>query len=535
MDFKHAKINKKLDHWTIVILLLSLCLGFNYLISKLNWQIDFSNEKKYSLSQESVALLNKIKEPVDIILTIKDDNDFPKVMQKFLNDFNILLQSIQTVSTNHQIRVTFLEIDSPHPTPTYLQQYNITEPNLIIVASQTGGKKTIFRYNVPVGTNPYDNSKAFSSEDALSRQAIFESGFYTNWKESFNGVLEPTEFRGEETLVRAILEVAAQNSKKNTVYFTSGHGESSPSDFDENRGFSYFKTMLEDQNLEVESLDLSLASKVPDNAKIVVIAGPKGTFQDQEVAVLRSYLNERGGKIILAIDPVEELSTFDRPVFGLRGILKEWGLRCHDMLVYDPSYQNFDIFTGAYLLRTYNTNNQHKIISNLTDMGLSIHSDRCRPVETTNSDNNSISDSYELIFSSKEALALSGWTQRKKPPQKNELLDLEGNIPIIAISEKGNKTHNIRIPDTKIAALGSSSILSNKYLRKNSGNQILAKNIIYWMREYDSMLEIKPRLINHYKISMKQNEFDQYLYIIATIPASVALLGLFVTWLRKEL
>ena len=86
-------------------------------------------------------------------------------------------------------------------------------------------------------------------------------------------------------------------------------------------------------------------------------------------------------------------------------------------------------------------------------MGLSIHSDRCRPVETTNSDNNSISDSYELIFSSKEALALSGWTQRKKPPKKNELLDLEGNIPIIAISEKGNKTHNIRIPDTKIAAL----------------------------------------------------------------------------------
>ena len=93
------------------------------------------------------------------------------------------------------------------------------------------------------------------------------------------------------------------------------------------------------------------------------------------------------------------------------------------MLVYDPSYQNFDIFTGAYLLRTYNSNNQHKIISNLTDMGLSIHSDRCRPVETTNSDNNSISDCYELVFSSKEALALSGWTQRKKPPPKNELLD----------------------------------------------------------------------------------------------------------------
>ena len=72
---------------------------------------------------------------------------------------------------------------------------------------------------MPVGTNPYDNSKAFSSEDALSRQAIFESGFYTNWKESFNGVLEPTEFRGEETLVRAILEVQHKIQKKYSLFY----------------------------------------------------------------------------------------------------------------------------------------------------------------------------------------------------------------------------------------------------------------------------------------------------------------------------
>ena len=55
------------------------------------------------------------------------------------------------------------------------------------------------------------------------------------------------------------------------------------------------------------------------------------------------------------------------------------------------------------------------------------------------------------------------------------------------------------------------------------------------MREYDSMLEIKPRMIDNYKISMQQEEFDNYLYIITAIPVFVALLGLFVSWLRKEL
>ena len=41
---------------------------------------------------------------------------------------------------------------------------------------------------------------------------------------------------------------------------------------------------------------------------MIIIAGPKGTFQDQEVASIQSFLNNRGGKLLLAIDPVEELS-----------------------------------------------------------------------------------------------------------------------------------------------------------------------------------------------------------------------------------
>ena len=32
------------------------------------------------------------------------------------------------------------------------------------------------------------------------KKAIWESDFYSDWKESYNGVLEPTNFRGEENL-----------------------------------------------------------------------------------------------------------------------------------------------------------------------------------------------------------------------------------------------------------------------------------------------------------------------------------------------
>ena len=79
---------------------------------------------------------------------------------------------------------------------------------MIIVASKKG--QNTFRYDFHNSSNPYDNSATFISRDASARKAIWESDFYSEWKESYNGVLEPTNFRGEENFVRTILEIAGK-------------------------------------------------------------------------------------------------------------------------------------------------------------------------------------------------------------------------------------------------------------------------------------------------------------------------------------
>ena len=533
MDFRHSTRNNRLEHWIIVILISSLCLGLNFFISKVNWQFDLSKETKYSLSKESIALLNKLEEPVEIIVTIKQENDLPKITQKFINDVKLLLSAFENAPTSKQIRTTYLDVESPKPPPSYLNDYQLNEPNLIIVASKKGGQKTLFRYDFHNSSNPYDNSTTFISKDASARKAIWESNFYSEWKESYNGVLEPTNFRGEENFVRTILEIAGKKSSRNTAYFTTGHGEKSPFDLDTNDGYSEMARILEDRNTKVSTIDLSLVKRIPDNAKMIVIAGPKGTFQDQEIASIQSFLNNRGGKLLLAIDPIEELSVLDRPAFGLRPLLKEWGIRCHDMLIYDSSPESYDFFSGAYNLRTYLDKNNHEIVKKIVELGLSIQTDRCRPIETTSVNEGKIV-TKELIFSSEKSLGLSGWTQRKTPPEKNPLLDLEGNIPVISTSEE---IYNSNYTSTKgkIIALGSSSILSNKFLAKSTGNHLLGKNIIYWINENPDMLEIPLREIDTYSISMQEDEFDNLLYAIAIVPIFVAFAGIFVGWLRKEL
>ena len=89
------------------------------------------------------------------------------------------------------------------------------------------------------------------------------------------------------------------------------------------------------------------------------------------------------------------------------------------------------------------------------------------------------------------------------------MLDLEGNIPIISTSEEINHS-NMNGTKGKIIAIGSSSILSNKFLSKNTGNHLLGKNIVYWINENPKMLEIDPREVDTLPISMKKKILITY-------------------------
>ena len=503
----------------------------NFLISKIKLSVDLTKDSKYSLSPETVSLLNKTISPVDIIITIPENNELPKIVQKLILDLNLLFTSFENSKSKYPIRVHRINIDTAIPSSELIQKYQITERNQIIVMTPTGGKKVLYQYQDIAGTNVLDSSNIFRSKDSLARESIWELGFYKNWQETNNGVLEPSEFRGEQIILNSILEVASRNDKRRTAYFTRGHGEGSPSDINSHNGFSELRSIIEDKNIKVSSLDLSTTNKIPDDAKIILITGPKGTFQDKEISLLRDFINFQKGRLFVALDPIEEISMIDRPAFGLRSMFKEWGIRCHDMLINDPNQNNFDIFTGDYSLKTYAKKYTHKITEKLKEGRFSIQSTRMRPVEITKNVNFTTN---EILYSSKSSWALSSWTNRKYPPIKNEILDMEGPIPVIATSEYKNDINNFTSRG-KLIVIGSSKIFTNKRLKENSGNRILSKNIFNWLLDETNLLDLKPQKINLYSLNMSQTEFSKLMYSLAIIPLCVALLGAFVSWLRKDL
>lgn len=535
MDFKQSKRNKKLDSLLTVILLTTFLLCLNFILSGINYSIDLTNDSKYSLSPETISKLNKITKPVEIIITIPENNKQPKIIQKLLHDLTLILESFQNLRLKNKIRVHKINLDSALSTSALINKYKLTERNQILAITPSGKKRLIFKYEEIEGSNILDKNNLFRSKDSLARETVWSSGFYGKWKENSSGVMEPTEFRGEEVILQSIIEVGTLSNERRVAYFTRGHGEGSPSDINPIKGFSELRTILEEQNIKVSTIDLSIIEKIPSDAKLIIVTAPKGTFRDQEISILRNFVNHEGGKLLVALDPVEEISSIDRPAFGLREILLEWGIRCHDMLIYDPQRQNFDIFTGDYSLRTYSKGKVHRIINKLREGRFAIQTSRVRPVESIKTKTANI-ETTEILFSSRESWGVSSWVNRQFPPKKNDLLDMKGPVPVVAISEINKTSIGNKFPTKgKLIVIGSSSLLTNKRLKENSGNRYLGKNMIYWLLDDDEMLEVESKKINIYTLNLTSEELSELLYLLSVIPVMVALIGTFVGWLRKEL
>lgn len=98
--------------------------------------------------------------------------------------------------------------------------------------------------------------------------------------------------------------------EKRKAYLTVGHGElthpeSLPAElkFAERRS-SEFKRVLGSLNYEVKDLGLiDLAKDVPEDATVVVVAGPTLPLQPGEWAALERYL-DRGGRLMVVMDPL---------------------------------------------------------------------------------------------------------------------------------------------------------------------------------------------------------------------------------------
>lgn len=214
--------------------------------------IDLTEGKEYTLSDTTVDLLQGLDQPVHAVAF------YPEGAPR-RDEADIWLQQYERESGGS---FTYEFID-PDRSPAQAQAYGITSANVI----------------------------------------VFEQGDKT----------AQTSALSERELTSAISR--AMIGGRRQIYAITGHGERNFSGF-EAADFSQVNTELTNANFAVTPLNLIEAGGVPDDADMLVIAGPTAQFTASEVDMLRTYLDGGGAALILS-DPLAGGGSFGNGVTGV--------------------------------------------------------------------------------------------------------------------------------------------------------------------------------------------------------------------------
>jgi ABC-type uncharacterized transport system involved in gliding motility auxiliary subunit len=317
----------------------------------------------------------------------------------------------------------------------------------------------------------------------------------------------------EEKLTNALVKVMREG--KRVVYIVQGHGEADLASSDR-PGFTEAKAALEKANYEVRPLALARQGKVPDDAAVVIVPGPRTDFFGPEIDALDAYLG-RGGKLLAMVNP--PFPERSQPE-ALRKLLGRWGLALADDLVIElnPIGQVFGIGPQVPIVQQYEPHPITRDMRGITTLfpltrsiavatpppaGVTV-----QPLARTTPDSWGETD--------RQALEQG---QAKPDPQ-----DAKGPLAVAAVATKDK---------ARVVLYGTSNLASNQFLNVQ-GNRDFFLNTVSWLGEEEDQISIRPRDTKQTPVFLTSQQAQAVFWLPVVILPGLALAGGIVAVARRR-
>jgi ABC-type uncharacterized transport system involved in gliding motility auxiliary subunit len=345
----------------------------------------------------------------------------------------------------------------------------------------------------------------------------------------YDGRTEKVTSDSEQELTNAIAKVVHGRQPK--VYFVQGHGEKDPVS-SERGGYSELAAALRAENFAVEKLVLAQQTAVPDDADVVVVAGPRTDYLLPELEMLRAYLR-RGGKLLVMVDPPE---TPDRPpLTNLARFLREWAVEVGDNVVVDLSPVGRLLGTGPSVpvAASYPAHAITEGFNVLTAYPLARSVSPITGVEGRTAQ--AIVETSPSSWAETDLKRLLAEGQAQREENRG---DRAGPITLaVAVTataaDAPAAANGAEKPETRIVAVGDSDFAANVAIGVQ-GNRDLALNMLNWLARRESLIAIRPREPSDRRITMTADQQARVFWLtLAIIPGLLLLAGVQVWWRRR--
>jgi len=294
---KHNQLALKGGSYSLIItaVLLAILIVINIFAATLPTTLtkfDISASKLYSITSNTKAVVNNLKQDVTIYWIVQADQE-DTIIENLLGKYDGLSSHIDVVKKN------------PDVFPTFAEQYTdeVVQNNSLVVES---GDR--YRY--------------------IALEEIYE---YELDYSTYSYVI--TGFDGEGAITSAIDYVVSEDLPK--VYVLEGHGEGElPTTFSDS---------MEKENIEGETLSLLTVDEIPEDADAIMIYAPQSDISENEKTMLADYA-ENGGKLLVIAGPVEGVE-----LINLNSLLSDYGVTMNEGIVIEGNRNNY-AFGYPYIL-----------------------------------------------------------------------------------------------------------------------------------------------------------------------------------------
>jgi ABC-type uncharacterized transport system involved in gliding motility auxiliary subunit len=448
-----------------VFFLIGILAFVNYLGAQHVKRVDTTTEKIYSLSDESTKVVQQIKQDLHIRAFYPGGEYAP--VKEVLELFK---------GKNNKISYEFID---PDKQPGVAQRYQVTQYGEL--------------------QNP------MTGESIRYGTLILDMGGKTERIEKQSEALH------EEDLTNALTKLV--KGVKKTIYFTQGHGEKNIDDTEKN-GYSIARAGLEKDNYVVKPVNLVEQGKVPDDASVLVMAGPKNEPFSNEMDFIQAYL-DKGGSVLILLDP--------SPAPSLSDFMKKWSIDVGNNIVLDASGIG-RLFGAGPEIPLVTTYGNHKITQGMK--GVMTFFPLVRSV--TPAPNPPSGEMVETLFSSNERSW--GETNMKSGEAKfDENVDLKGPVSLaVAVTKDGGDNKKARL-----AVVGDSDFAANGFYG-TQGNGNLFLNTVSWLAQDESFISIRTRNPEDRRMTMTEAQVKLTSYVmLLLLPVGILATGISV-WMKRR-
>lgn len=439
----------------VLAILVAVNVLFSVLPSKFT-QFDISAAQLYSLTSDTKAVATNLDKDVTIYWITQAGQE-STVLDKLLDRYQDLSDLITVVKKDPDIY------------PTFAQQYT---------------DETVVNNSLVVECG--DKSRYISYDDIYQ---VDTASYYTTGSVS-------QSFDGEGQITSAIDYVVSDELPK--IYLLSGHGEVALSDT--------FSNELTRSNYEtVEDFSLLNVDEIPEDCDALLINAPTSDISDEELTMLRDYV-QGGGKLLVLSGPQKEAS-----LTNLDTLLADYDVTVSDGIVVDTDREHY-AFTAPYVLMPDIES------SDITDPLTEESSHVIVPIAQglTVGSNGSVT---ALLTTSDEAFSkAAGYAMTTYEKEDG---DTDGPFTLaVSITDS--------TAEGKIVWVASDYLLDDTYNSYSSGaNLDLVMNGLSWMIGKNGAVSIRAKSLNNSYLTISSSSATVLkVVMIGVIPVCFQLLGI---------